>query len=135
MTKKQCCVNVMFYCGSGSDFGKVSVPVPVPVPVPAPVPDHMNRSGPLCTLQISNKFWLGGGRRWGVGGGEARGSGCITAPVPLRQKVADPEITVPVPQHCKIRRRLQRQCCGFGFDKSLRRLTFLEFRIPLNFRY
>jgi hypothetical protein len=28
---KQCCGTVMIYCGSGSDFGKVSVPVPDPV--------------------------------------------------------------------------------------------------------
>ncbi len=29
----------MIYCGSGSSFGKVSVPVPAPVPVPDLVPD------------------------------------------------------------------------------------------------
>jgi hypothetical protein len=30
-----------------------------------------------CSLLISNKFWIGsgGGRRWGVGGGEVRGLG------------------------------------------------------------
>ncbi len=37
------------------------------------VPECMSLYAPYSLLLISNKFWMGGGGRWGVGGGEARG--------------------------------------------------------------
>ncbi len=40
---QKCCGSVRIYCGSGSNFGKVSVHVLVPFPVlvPKPDPDHI----------------------------------------------------------------------------------------------
>ncbi len=40
----QCCGTVTIYCGSGSNFGKVSIPVLFPDPNTEPDPDHVGQN-------------------------------------------------------------------------------------------